>query len=111
VLGNDAAGTSLVGHSVGCQAILRYIARLPGGTKIGRVVLVAPWLKLSETVMQDQAYGPPAKEWLETPIDWEKVRSNAGPATCFFSKDDPYVPIENAEMFREKLGAEIIIED
>jgi predicted alpha/beta hydrolase family esterase len=30
--------------------------------------------------------------------------------TCIFSDNDPDVPLSDAELFKEKLGAEIIVE-
>ncbi len=35
-----------VGHSIGCQAILRYLEKLPPTVKVGGVVFIAPWLTL-----------------------------------------------------------------
>jgi len=40
------AGTLLVGHSVGCQALLRYVASLPLGTNVGGLVAVAGWFSV-----------------------------------------------------------------
>ena len=111
VVGKASKDTILIGHSVGCQTILRYLQTLGTGERVNKVVLVAPWLELSSEVMQEPAYGPLAKSWLETPIDWDKVKQHSDSFTCFFSKDDPYVLIANAEIFGKLLGAKIIIED
>src|SRR5205814_8580147 len=35
--------TYFVGHSIGCQAILRCLAALQGNQHIAKTVLVAPW--------------------------------------------------------------------
>ena|SRR3989344_1789091 len=99
---------TFVGHSVGCQAILRFLESAQG--QAAKVVLVAPWLTLSSEVMSDPEYSELAKPWLEQPIDWAKVKTHAREFVAFFSKDDPYVPIENAELFKNNLGARIIIE-
>lgn len=97
-----------VGHSVGCQTILRYLESAEG--EAVKVVLVAPWLKLSDEVTGDPEYTELAKPWLERPIDWAKVRTHVKEFVAFFSKDDPYVPTENAELFKKNLGAKVIIE-
>lgn len=82
---------TLVGHSVGCQTILRYLASLPEGARTGEVVLVAPWLTLQNLSEGEQ---PVAEPWLRTPIDLAKVRSHASRFTAIMSDDDPYVPLE-----------------
>jgi predicted alpha/beta hydrolase family esterase len=55
--------TYFVGHSIGCQTILRYLQTVQGRKAAG-VVLVAPWVTLS-----DRAYEVPkdrgvAKPWI-----------------------------------------------
>lgn len=36
--------TILIGHSIGCQAILRYLAGLSDNSKIDKIILIAPWI-------------------------------------------------------------------
>jgi len=38
--------TFLVGHSVGCQTILRFLQTLPQGTRVGGIFFVAGWIHL-----------------------------------------------------------------
>lgn len=40
--------TILVGHSIGCQAILRYLETLPEGTKVAGIILIAPFITLNK---------------------------------------------------------------
>lgn len=98
--------TIFIGHSIGCQTILRYLETLPGGKKCKKVILIAPWMTLIN-LKEDEK--PIAKLWEETPIDFEKVKIRAGKFIAVFSDDDPVVPYkENAKVFKQKLGAEII---
>ena len=93
--------TVLVGHSVGCQTILRYIQKLPEEVEIGQVALVAPWLVLSGIEKDEEGI---AKPWLETPIDFGAIRKRVDRFGLLFSEDDPYVPIrENVDLFHEAL--------
>ena len=46
VVGLPDANTCFVGHSIGCQTILRYLQTL--NTQVGQVVFVAPWFSLKE---------------------------------------------------------------
>ena len=47
---------------------------------------------------------------METPIDWNKIKKHTSKFVCILSDNDPYVPLSNAELFKEKLNAKIIIE-
>lgn len=101
--------TILIGHSIGCQTILRWLAMLPKEKKVGKVFFVAPWTKLIG-VEDDADSQRIAKPWIETPIDWNAARQHAHSFTCVFSDDDPYVALSETSIFKEKLHATIIIE-
>jgi hypothetical protein len=107
-VGQCNENTFFVGHSIGCQAIMRYLEKLPEKEKAGGVVFVAPWLILSNIEGQEERMT--SSPWLNTPIDFEKVKSHAKKIICIFSDNDPYVPAENWEMFSKNLGAETITE-
>jgi len=98
-----------VGHSMGCQTILRFLEGLPEDKKVGKVILVAgfgPYLKgLTKKEWEI------AQPWIDVPLDLDKVRNKANSFTAIFSDNDPYVPLEeNSKLFKEKLGAKIIVE-
>ncbi|MEI8060803.1 MAG: alpha/beta fold hydrolase [Candidatus Berkelbacteria bacterium] len=110
----DAAGnidedTILVGHSIGCQTILRFVEKLPENTKIGGIILVAAWLHLSDETWDEEYTKEIAKPWLETPINFEKIKNHTKNVVCIQSEDDPYVPVADAAIFEEKLVAKIIL--
>ncbi|MFA6253196.1 MAG: alpha/beta hydrolase [Patescibacteria group bacterium] len=107
---NPNQDTYFVGHSMGCQAIVRYLENLPKDTKIGGAIFVAGFLKSLAGLEDDDTVRDVAKEWLDTPIDFEKVKKHLEKSVAIFSDDDPWVPLENQNDFREKLGAKIIIE-
>lgn len=101
--------TYFVGHSIGCQAILRYLEKLDN-KKIGGAVFVAGWLTLTNLETKEER--KIADPWLKTPIDFEKVKNNINKVIAIFSDNDPFVPLEeNKKIFSEKLNAEIIIEN
>lgn len=110
----DVAGvpdkeTYFVGHSMGCQTIARYLEGLPDSIKIGGVVFVAGFLKRL-TGLENPEVEELAKEWLGTPIDLQKVKSHFKKSAAIFSGDDPYVPLDNVDDFKNILGSEIYIE-
>ncbi|MDO8569256.1 MAG: DUF1749 domain-containing protein [bacterium] len=99
-----------VGHSIGCQAILRYLANLENPGLFGGFVFIAPWLKVSglETEEEENI----AKPWVETPINNKKVLKHIpkNKIVAIFSDNDPFVPKENWKLFEHLFGAKVIIE-
>jgi predicted alpha/beta hydrolase family esterase len=109
LVGAPDQDTYLVGHSIGCQTVLRYLAGLEGDIKLGGSVLVAGWIhKLLGLYSEDEK--EIARPWIETPIDFEKVKSHVKNIVAVFSDDDEFVPLDNIEYFKEKLGAKTILE-
>lgn len=102
--------TYFVGHSIGCQTIARYVASLPDGVSVGGAVFVAGFIKRLSGLEDDAEVHEIADEWLLTPLDLDRVRSHIGKSVAIFSDDDPYVPLDNQDDFRDKLGSEIVIE-
>jgi predicted alpha/beta hydrolase family esterase len=104
--------TILIGHSIGCQAILRYLQTLPPTKKVKGAVFIAPWMKLDEKTIEEEGeeIKDVAKPWMETPIAFEKVRGMIGKIIAIFSDNDPYVPIDQKAIFEKDLGATIIVE-
>ena len=101
-----------IGHSIGCQTILRFIEGIEKN-KIKGVVLIAPWTHLNEETLEEEGEEviEIAKPWIETPIDWKKVMSRIeNQVVCIFSDNDPYVPLSEVDVFKNKLNAKIIIE-
>ena len=100
--------TYFVGHSIGCQTIMRYLER-KDTKKIGGILFVAPWLDLLPEALSDEESYNTAKPWLNTPIYFEKIKSIAPKITCIFSNDDYFVSLEQEKKFKELLDAKIII--
>lgn len=100
--------TIFIGHSLGCQTILRYLETLPEGKKVGAIICVAGFFTLVNLEGPEQE--ALAKPWLETPIDTDKVKTIANKIVLILSDNDPWVKIEpNKSMFEEKLGAQVVI--
>ncbi|QQG43663.1 MAG: alpha/beta fold hydrolase [Candidatus Daviesbacteria bacterium] len=109
IIGKVNENDILIGHSMGCQTILRFLESLPEGKKVDKIILVAgfgPFLKgLTEQEWQI------AKPWINTPLDLDKIKTHANSFTAIFSDNDPFVPLEeNKKLFEEKLGAQVFIE-
>ncbi|MEK6914688.1 MAG: alpha/beta fold hydrolase [Nanoarchaeota archaeon] len=101
----------LIGHSIGCQAIMRYLEKI--NKKVKGIIFVAPWMKLDMNTIKEEGQKSIdiAKTWMETPIDFKKVKNNADRILALFSDDDPYVSLSEADIFKQELEAEIIIKE
>lgn len=108
-VGNPNEDTYFVGHSMGCQTIARYIETLPVGVKVGGAIFVAGFFKRLTNLEDSANYGEVESHWINTPINFDNVRSHIDKSVAIFSDDDLYVPLDNQDDFREKLRAEIVI--
>lgn len=108
VVGKADEETYFIGHSIGCQTILRYLEGLK--SKIGGVVFVAGWFNLTKEAMPGEEEEKIAKPWIETPINIEKVKKACNKIIAIFSDNDPYVDLEENKTAFEKLNAEIVVE-
>ena len=109
IVGRSDEHTYFIGHSIGCQTVLRYLASLPEGIKAGGAVLVAGWVSLTPMAIRTAEDQMIARPWMERPIPYEKIISHTEKFVGIFSDDDPYVPIENQLTYREKLNADVLM--
>ncbi|MEK6936237.1 MAG: alpha/beta hydrolase [Nanoarchaeota archaeon] len=101
--------TYFIGHSIGCQTIMRYLEKLPEKNKIAGAIFVAGWFKLAN--LEGAEVEEIAKPWLETPINLDNLNHKIKKLIVILSDNEPYDFIkENSEIFKEKLNAKIIIE-
>ncbi len=106
-IGKADKNTFLVGHSIGCQAIMRYLEQLSPKEKIGGAVLVAGFFTLIGLTTKEK---PIAKPWLENSIDFKKVKEHCSNLTVILSDNDSYVPLEENKLkFEKELNAKVIV--
>ncbi|HYM64017.1 MAG TPA: alpha/beta hydrolase [Gaiellaceae bacterium] len=100
----DRAATVLVGHSIGCQTIVRSLAE--GGPPVEGCLLVAPWFWLDEDSRDETS------ELWATPLDDAAARAAAGKVVALLSRDDPYTSDweANARACEARVGAEVVVE-
>lgn len=92
-----------IGHSIGCQTILRYLETLSSDHRVGQLFFVAPWFSLKPMDEESEAIAQP---WIETPINSEKVAKLPQAIHCLFSDNDQYVPLEeNVQQFENEYNA------
>ena len=83
---------------------------LPKNIKVGGAVFVAGFFKRLTGLEDEPGIPETDKHWLDTPINLEKVKSHLPKSIAIFSDNDPYVPLDNQDEFRDKLGSKIIVE-
>lgn len=112
VIHTPADDLILVGHSIGCQTILRYLATLSPLVKIAGVVMVAPWVILTNINDEEKRIAVP---WLDIdtippyPVISKHVSKDN--FYCIFSDNDKYVPLEdNSEFFQNRYGSKVLVE-
>jgi len=110
LVGNETENTILVGHSLGCDAILRYVERIlsinsdnskNNAPTIAGMILVAPYF--DETDIND------LKDFGGKPIDVQKVKQIVEHKVAIFSDNDPHVPLQEGVAYQQRVGSKIII--
>ena len=115
LVGVPDENTYFVGHSIGYQAIMRYLETLPKNTKFGGAVFVAGWFDLTEFTYKEEPEEEEesreiAKPWIEKTIDLKKIKKMTKNFVAIFSDNDPYVELKNKNVFEKEIGAKIIME-
>lgn len=93
--------TVLLGHSVGAQAVLRYLAGQAPERRFAGAVLVAGWWSVD-------APWDSLLPWMES-FDFARARAAAKRFVVLLSDNDPFTAdhVANAALWRERLGAEV----
>ena len=96
--------TVLVGHSVGCQAVLRYLEGLPKNVHVQGVLCVAGWFSVDEP-------WDAIRPWIDTPIDFDHVRAAANKTAVLLSDNDPFTSDwqANRKLWEQRLDADVSI--
>jgi len=100
--------TILIGHSIGCQTIMRYLEK--PNRRVKAVFLVAGFFHLESMDVESKESQEIARPWLETAIDFTQIKKNCTKFTALFSDNDQYVPLGDAKLFEKNLQAKTIIE-
>lgn len=105
IVGTPDSDTFFIGHSIGCQAILRYLETID--TPVGGALFVAGWFNLEN--LEDDESKKIARPWIENPVNAEKIKKILPKSTLIISDNDPYGAFEeNKQKFKE-LGSEIVV--
>ncbi|MBU0540061.1 alpha/beta fold hydrolase [Patescibacteria group bacterium] len=100
---HDPESTILVGHSLGCAAILHYLQNYKDPQFQG-IVLVAGFGR--EFLKLEKFFG-----WFKQPLDFSKIKKAAKKWICIHSKNDRLVPFAEGEWLSKKIGAEFVVQN
>ncbi len=92
----------LIGHSLGCLTILRYLETLGDDEKVKVCIFVAGFTR------PFKGYLGGHDSFFEQTIDWDKIRERSELFVAIHSEDDPLVNIEELHEFETKLHAKTI---
>lgn len=96
--------TYLVGHSLGCITILRYLETLAEGQNVGGIVLVAGFGE------RFQKYKSGSHDtFFDHKLNWSHIREHCSNIVAIHSDDDPGVGTEQLSLFKDRLGAKAIM--
>lgn len=105
VAGTPDTNTYFVGHSIGCQTILRYLETLD--QPIGGAVFVAGWFNLEN--LEDEESQNIAEPWIKTSINISKIKKILLKSILIISEDDDFGAFqENMEKFSQ-LGSQTVV--
>ena len=95
---------SLVGHSLGVPAILRFLEEVELEKKIKKVVLVSGPCKPIEDKVHEAI-----NHFLAAPFNYDEIKKRAEDFFVIHGDNDQVVPPEEASILTEKLGAKLSI--
>jgi predicted alpha/beta hydrolase family esterase len=93
----------LVGHSIGCALIVRLLERTKA--PIVASFFVAGFIG----TIGDEQFDWRIRPFFEDPIDWDKVRRNAGKIFVYGSDNDSIVPPNKFPELADHLGVELTL--
>jgi len=110
VVGIPDKDTYFIGHSIGCQTILRYLdSHLFGPLEaVGGALFVAGWFNLEN--LEDEETARIAKPWIEIPIDLVKIKAVLPKSILIISDNDPYGAFkENTDKFAQIMTHAVVL--
>jgi predicted alpha/beta hydrolase family esterase len=96
--------TLLISHSIGCQAIIRFLEK--ENFTVNQAVFVAGWFKLDN--LENEEVEQIAKPWLQMP-NLTNIKGKIKNLTVFLSSNEPFGCIEENKNLFNKIGAKVIV--
>lgn len=103
VVGEPNENVYLVGHSLGCITILRYLEALGEGRNIGGAVFVAGFSGRFEKYTAGNH-----DTFFDHELDWAAIRRRCKAFVAIHSVDDPGVEFAQLDLFKQHLGTKTV---
>lgn len=104
VIGEPDEDLVLIGHSLGCVTIMRYLESLKKEQKVGKVILVAAFT--------DQIGFKELENFFKKPLDFEKIKAGSADGFVVIQSDnDPFVSEQYGNRLEAELGADLLIKE
>ncbi len=105
--GSQPERTMLIGHSLGCQAILRFAATLSVEHPLLGAVFVGGWLTPPKDDHPERTRR--RRPWFVRLPDLALVRTRIRRCIALLSDDDPFAPLAgNGPLYAQRLGATVL---
>lgn len=101
VVGSDIDNLVLVGHSLGCFLLLRFLEQDSLVGKLEKLILVAGFIMPGDSTFE--------KYFLPTP-DFSKIKSKINKSYCVYSDNDHSVSREQTALLADKLRAKLVLD-
>ncbi len=99
----DPKNTILIGHSLGCAAILHYLNEYQGPPFV-HIILAAGFGR-------DFLHFAKLKHWFDKSLDFKAIIKKAKKWTSIHSINDPLVPFKEGQWLSKKISSNFIIEN
>ncbi len=99
--------TYFIGHSLGCQTILHYLSQYKENSRAGGAIFVAGFFDTLNGISEEELML--WEKWHSATLDAEKIKAHLKQSLALFSDNDPYVPLQEERLFREKLDTRTLI--
>lgn len=103
-VGEPNADTYLIGHSLGCITILRYLETLPENQKVGGIILIAGFGERFA-----RYHSGSHDSFFDHELNWHAIRKHCDNFVAIHSEDDSLVEPAQLKLFEDKLGAKAIL--
>ena len=105
LVGEPTKNDFFVGQSLGCITILRFIQHLKEGEEVGGAVLIAG----VGADLNYNGYNHELATFFNAVINWAEIKKHCDKFISIHSSNDPWVSIENNELFKQMLDAETLV--
>lgn len=101
VVGEIDEQTALIGHSLGCFMLLRFLERYKGEGRLGKLILIAGFVLPAD---------PEHHARFEPTPDFVRISARAKQIFCVYSDDDHVVVPSRSKALHDKLGGQLVLD-